>query len=152
MTDFKPINTQEEFNEAIKERVSRVSEKYADYEQIKKKNIDFETQLSDLTKQLNDLTTEKTSHEKVVAELNSKIQGYETSSLKTRVALELGLPFEFASRLTGDSEESIRKDAESLSKFVGKKQTAPIAATEPAQVDDKTAALKSLLQNIKEKN
>lgn len=35
MSEFKPITTQEEFDAAIKERLSREKAKYADYDQLK---------------------------------------------------------------------------------------------------------------------
>ena len=35
MSEFKPITTQEDFDNAIKERLSREKSKYIDYDQLK---------------------------------------------------------------------------------------------------------------------
>ena len=52
------------------------------------------------------------------ADLNARIQTYETDALKTRIAHEVGLPFEMSSRLNGSTEADIRKDAQSLRKLL----------------------------------
>ena len=59
-----------------------------------------------------------------VAELNTRCQTYETDALKTRVAHEVGLPFDLAGRLTGSKEEDIRKDAQNLLQLI-KPKTPP---------------------------
>ena len=69
-----------------------------------------------------------------------------------RIAHEIGIPYELASRLTGEDEATIRKDAESLSKVIGRSgAVAPLGSTEPVPVDPKKAALKSLLDKVKNK-
>lgn len=52
------------------------------------------------------------------ADLNARIQTYETDALKSRIAHEVGLPFEMSSRLNGSTEADIRKDAQSLLKLL----------------------------------
>lgn len=52
------------------------------------------------------------------ADLNASIQTYETDALKSRIAHEVGLPFEMSSRLNGSTEADIRKDAQSLLKLL----------------------------------
>ncbi len=56
--------------------------------------------------------------------------------MKTRVALQSGLPLEFANRLRGDDEDSLKRDAETLAGYMQPKSAAPLKSTEPA-VDDK---------------
>ena len=56
------------------------------------------------------------------AKKDAKIRGYESSSVKTRIAHETGLPYEMAARLSGETEEDIRKDAETLVQLIGKQQ------------------------------
>ena len=90
---FEPITTQEAFDAAVADRLAP----YADYNDLKAQN---ET----LTGQ--------------VAELNTRCQTYETDALKSRIAHEVGLPFEMSSRLTGSTEADIRKDAQSLLKLL----------------------------------
>ena len=76
--------------------------------------------------------------------------------MKSQVAYELGLPYGMASRISGETEEDIRKDAESLKELIGStKPQAPQAATEPrlSQNPEKAienAAYKKLLSTIKQ--
>lgn len=151
MGEFKKIETQEEFDAAIKDRLAREKEKYADYDALKKENETFKTQIADLEKAKKDLESEKGTFGSQLEALNSKIKGYETDSAKTRIALEMGLPYEMASRLTGSNEEEIRKDAESLAKFVGKTPLAPAGTSEPVSNNDKSTtddALRTLVRNM----
>ena len=111
MGEFKPINTQEEFDEAIKSRLEReratVQKQYSDYEDLKQQV----TSLGELGKQkdasIADLQSKLTASDTEVKQLKKK-------SLQTSIAMELGLPFEMSARLTGETEEEIRKDAESV--------------------------------------
>ena len=119
MSEFKPITTQEEFDAAISDRLKREREKYADYDNLKSNNSEQAKKIGDLEKSLNDANEKISGHQKTVDELNAKIKGYETDSAKTRIALAAGLPYEMASRLKGDSEDDIKKDAESLAKMMG---------------------------------
>ena len=111
MSDFTPIETQEQLNAIIGERISRAeqkaAEKYADYDDLKKQNTEFQQQLQAQTEKIK-------GHKAEIDSLNAKVQSYESSSLKTRIALETGLPYKMAERLTGDSEEAIRADAEMM--------------------------------------
>ena len=153
MGDFKPIETQEELNNIIKDRLDRqqktiessIMEKYADYDDLKTKNTDLESQLGTLKEQSeNDLKT--------IEALKSKVQIYETDSVKRKIAREYNIPYELSGRLNGDDEESIRKDAQILSELVSKNnkiQTVPLASAEPEEVDTKKSALKKTLQDIK---
>ena len=48
------------------------------------------------------------------ADYASRIHAFEMSELKTRIAHEVGIPFDLSQRLTGENEDAIRKDAEDL--------------------------------------
>lgn len=144
MTEFKPINTQEEFNEAIRERLARETAKYSDYEDIKKKNGEYEQKISGFAE-------EKAGLEKMVAELTSKNKAYETNSVKMRTALEMGLPTELAERLAGDTEEDIKKDAKKLADlFKANAKPEPMANREENNDRNQTdVAFKEMLKNLK---
>ena len=90
---FEPITTQEAFDAAVEQRLAP----YADYNEIKAQNENYAGQ---------------------IVELNSRIQTYETDALKTRIAHEVGIPFDLAQRLTGSNEADIRKDAQALLKLI----------------------------------
>lgn len=150
---FKAITTQEEFDAAIGSRIKRerdtvTKEFAAQLAERDKKTADYEKQIGELGKQLEKVGDK----DKAIEELTKKVKGYETASVKTRVAHEVGLPYELSGRLSGEDEDSIRKDAENLVKLIGKGQpTPPLASTEPAGVDSKKAALKSLVHNLTNK-
>ena len=145
MAEFEPILTQEAFDTAISQRLRReretVRKEFADYDQTK-------TALADAQKKNGE-------HEATIAELQKKIQGYETDSVKTRIALEKGIPLELRDRLTGTTEEEIRADAETLVKFLikGEHKAPPLRDTEPVETDAKAAAgraaYKKLLQDVR---
>lgn len=153
MGEFKTIETQEELDSVIKDRLERerksLSEKYSDYDELKKKNAEYEAQVSKLSEANKTFETKTAEYDKQINELNSKIKGYETASAKTRIALATGLPYEMAERLSGTTEEEIKKDAETLAKFMGKKEAAPTASNEPATYEkSKDEALRALVRNM----
>lgn len=120
MSDFTPIETQEQLDKVIGDRVKRAekaaekaaAEKYADYEDLK-------TQVASLTAQLQAQTETINGHQSEVDALNAKIHDYETGSVKTAIALEMGLPYQMAGRLTGTTEEEIRADAKAMVALIG---------------------------------
>lgn len=155
MADFTPITTQEDLDRIIgnrlKEEKERTSKKYADYDDLKAANADLTSKLAAAQKTIEDSGSKAKETEKTIADLQQRVKTYETDSVKTRVALESGLPYEMAGRLRGETEDDIRKDAESLSKLMsgGKKQ--PMADPEPpvANKDAKKAAMKKMLSGLK---
>ena len=128
-TEFKAIETQEEFDAAIKARLDRNTKTVTD--EVKKS---FEGYLSPdeakkLTEQVNALTAQLTERDGSIADLTAKNKQYETASVKARIAHEKGLPFELAERLSGETEQDIAADAEKLAQFVGsQKPAAPLYA------------------------
>jgi len=151
---FKAITTQEEFDKAVQSRVVREQEvlakKYGDYDELKMRNEELETEVGTLKATIETTSQDTKNHEQVVADLNAKIAGYETASLRTKIALQNGLPIDLAERLVGDDEESIKADAERLASFAGKQQPTapPLRTPEKPLGDDKDGAYKSLLENI----
>jgi peptidoglycan hydrolase CwlO-like protein len=67
--------------------------------------------------QIAELTGQISEKEKAIAELTAKTRAYEISSAKLKIAQEVGLPAELADRITGETEEEMRKDAEQLVRF-----------------------------------
>lgn len=154
MAEFTPITSQEEFDNRISERLNRQKEaltkQYADYDDLKKKVSDYETQIGSLTKDAEEKAKAYAETDARIAEYETRIKGYESASLKTRVAHEIGLPYELASRLTGESEEDIRKDAEKLAQLVKKNQpSAPLANPEAEPVDSIRASSREMLHQLK---
>lgn len=150
MAEFTPITTQEQFDAAIGERLKREREasakKYGDYDELRRKAAEQEKQIGDLTRTIAESEAKYAGYDKTLAEAQEKIKGYETDSVKTRIALEAGLPYAMAARLAGESEEEIRKDAASLAKLMGGAHTEapPLRSTEPGGGNSKRDALRAL--------
>ena len=152
MAEFKPIMTQEEFDAAIGERFKRerttVAKQYEGYLSPEAEAEKYKGFLSpaDVNKKFEGYLTPEQAAEK-----DAKIKGYETNSVKMRIAHENGIPFELVDRLNGENEDEIRKDAENLSKFLSDSSnpTYPLASTEPDASNTKDAALKKMVQDLK---
>ena len=158
MAEFTPITTQEQLDKVIGERIAGVKAKYEgfddykkkaeDYDALKVKSDGFETQLAALNKEING-DDKNPGYKKQLEEMKGKIQGYETESLKVRIAHENGIPFELAKKLSGSDEDSIKKDAENMAKFLKKKDIPPLAGNDPQKIDNKKTAMKNMLANLK---
>lgn len=158
MSEFEAITTQEAFDAAISEHIKReresLAKKYEGYispEENQKKIAEYEDKLKEVAGKLNETSAK---HDKEIAERDAKIKGYESDSVKTRIAHEIGIPYELSGRLSGDSEDEIRKDAEALLKAIGStKPVAPLATSEPGGTNlesaAKDAALKKTLAGLK---
>lgn len=120
------------------------SVKPEDYDDIKEEN----KTLKDTVTTLENSLKEFEGYEDKLAEKDNKIKEYELKNLKYRIANENGIPLELASKLSGETEEDLKKDAETLSSFITRKQTLPLRTTEP-KVDDEMAPYKEMLENLK---
>lgn len=140
---FKVIETQEQLDAIIGERVKRAeklaeekaAEKYADYNSLQDKVKAYEQQVADLSDQLKQGETKLTEFTTEKEGLEAKVKEYESASLRTKIALETGLPYQLAEKLSGDDEEAIRADAKKLAEFVAK-PAAPIGGAEPNRTDE----------------
>ena len=146
MSEFKVIETQEQLDKVIGERIRRAeekaAEKYSDYEAIKTQNEEYAKQIA----QLQEATK---GNQGTINELKAQVQNYESSSLKTKIALEIGLPYQMAGRLSGNNEEEIRADAEAMAKLIGnQKPVAPIGSSEPVVTNPKDAAWSKLVAEL----
>ena len=150
MSEFKAIETQEQLDKIISDRLNREREKYADYDSLKGEKATLEKQLAELSTSLEENKINKQTHEEQLNELNKKVKEYETKNLKTKAALEHGIPFEFASRISGDDEKAIKEDAQKVAEFFkSNKPTPPLKDTEPVKMDGENAGYRNLLQELK---
>jgi hypothetical protein len=151
MSEFKTIETQEELDNIIKDRLSR-NTKTVTAEVTKQ----FEGYISPdeqakLTKKVDDLKAELTKKDNTIADLKAKNTAYETASVKTKIAREYGIPEELADRLSGTNEEEYKADAEVLSQFISAshvKDPAPSFDGESGSRNTVDAALGSLLDGL----
>nr|DAQ73596.1 MAG TPA: major capsid protein [Caudoviricetes sp.] len=150
MSEFKPITTQEEFDNAIKERLAREKSKYSDYDQLKSRVTELEEENVDLKSTIEANRQSKADADKQLEDMQKQISNYETASLRTRVALQHGLPYDLADRLQGTDEDSFKADAERLAGFMKSKESIPpLRTNEPSLGDDKDAALKGMLHKMR---
>lgn len=149
MSEFKPITTQEEFDAAIKGRLSREKEKYSDYDQLKSRVAELEEENVGLKSTIEASNQSKEDSDKQLEDLRNKIAGYETASLRTRIALKHGLPYDLADRLQGTDEDSFKADAERLAGYIKKSQpVAPIRDSEPVLEKTENTLYKNLIQGL----
>lgn len=148
---FKPIETQEELNNIITERLKRERETTLKRYEGWISPEDHQKALDDANKAFDDLKKARESDEKTIADLTAKNKAYETDSLKLRIAREVGLSYEWVSRISGDDEKSIRQDAESLKQLVGSnKNLLPTKNTEAGgHGDSSDKNLRTLLNGMK---
>lgn len=149
MSEFKPITTQEEFDNAIKERLAREKSKYSDYDQLKSRVTELEEENVGLKSTIEANNQSKADADKQLEDMQKQIAGYETASLRTRVALQHGLPYDLADRLQGTDEESFKADAERLAGFMKSNQpVAPVRETEPVLEKTENTLYKNLIQGL----
>lgn len=153
----KPITTQEDLDSLIGERLKRDRESQAkkfegwispeaqaEAAKTAKKQVD------ELTKQLETQATAQAEAAARLEALQAQNRKYETDSVKRRVAHEVGLDWGLADRLTGETEEDIRRDAESLKSLVGATSAPPLRTYEADKGTQTTeAAWKTVLSQLK---
>lgn len=155
MAEFKPIMTQEEFDEAIKSRLDRqektITARFSDYDALKEAAAKHdEESRSWATKAQENADAIK----KLKAELetaNKTIKANELNTLRSSIAAEIGLPAELRDRITGNTPEELRKDAEALKAVFEKNQRAGLpgfSSNKAPSGDPKEDALRELLGKL----
>ena len=150
--EFKAIETQEDFDAAIKARLDRNTKTVTD--EVKKSYEGYISpdEVKKLTEQVDTLTKQLTEKDTSIADLTAKNKAYETASVKARICHEKGLPFELADRLSGETEEDIAADAEKLAQFVSAgKPPAPLYNSQGnagTGVSGNDAAIMRMLDNM----
>lgn len=133
--EFTPINTQEELNKVIGERLASkersIRAEYADYEELKKQSASWNEEKAAFEKTIADNKTAYDDLNQKLTDAAGKIAQYETDALKTRIAIETGIPTGLYTYLKGTTEDEIRHSAEELGKFT-KGGTLPPADPEGA--------------------
>jgi len=156
-TEFKPIETQEQLDGIIKDRLARAekqaSKQYEGYtspDDLKALKETHKQELADLTdKYTKELDKFKDVEEQLKAK-DEKIHQYEVSSVKNSVARELNIPFEAIEFLQGEDEKTIRESAEKLKAVTGTSHfVAPTKDREETDEDTVTKAYRDVLNQLK---
>lgn len=129
MSEFKAITTQEEFDNAIKERLDRQAKKTA--EEVKKtfegwlSPDDVKAKTAELEKKLAEKDGKLGESKAAYDKLSAEKKALELDRAREAAARDAGLPFELAHRLSGATPDELKADAEALSKLVSGKQGEP---------------------------
>lgn len=91
---FRPIETEEELNQIISEKIQETESKYTNY----KSESEFN-------------------------EIKEKLQKSEKKLMQFKIAQSHEIPVELAEKISGETEEDMKHDADRLAKFVTKKAT-----------------------------
>lgn len=131
MSEFKTIETQEELDSIIKDRLDRNTKKITAEVTKQFEGFISPDDAAKSTKTLEDkitkLTAELADKDTSIADLTAKNQEYATAAVKAKIARDYGIPAELADRISGTNEEEFKADAENLAKFVtASKPTAPM--------------------------
>lgn len=133
---FKTIETQEELDAILKDRLERQSKKFEGFmspEDVQKLKDGYEEKLSnqksyDGYTSPEDLNKIKSDYDSQITSLTNENKSLKSTALKQDIAYEYKLPRDMASRLKGETEEELRKDADTLSSYVSQStQVAPLA-------------------------
>lgn len=157
--EFTPIETQEQFDAMVKDRVERAKKSAAkefetqlkDLEQLKESVTAKETEIGTLKAKITDLEAEKKTNGESYQSMQKELSQVKLSALKQRIAIDAGIPLEMADRLNGEDEESIKKDAEKVKGFWGAKHVAPSFKTEEVPTDPAEAGFREMAQLFERK-
>lgn len=161
MSDFKVIETQEEFDKMIQKRLEQkereVSERFKDYlspEEVAKIRSEYDGKIKVANDSLKAERDKSLEHSKIVSELENRAKTAESKWLKGKVAMEKGIPFALADRLIGETEEELLKDAESVSSLLAPKSAPPLRTNEAsgAMPGDVNNAYATLLASLTQQN
>ena len=159
MAEFKTIETQEQLDHILGERLGKEKDKWrkaeesltTEIETLKKTITEYESQIRTNATQIAEIDEMKNSHKDEVAKLTGRIKELELQETKRKIAHDNGLPYELADRLTGDDGEALTKDAEALKGFIAPVKVMPLATTEKEPESGLDAAWKQTVQSLTQK-
>ena len=126
--------SQEDINQAVKDRVDRINRKYSDYEDLKKQLEEYSEKQKKDEERINELLTDKANLED-----DLKVSKLETE--KVRIISEFKIGDDLAEFVTGDTAEEMRGRAEKLAHNT-------IAKTTEINKSDKPEPQKSSMQEL----
>ena len=156
---FEAITTQEQLDSVIGERLERernkvhseYTEKLEGYEALKEKAAGYESQIGELNKTIEENKGKIAEFEKSAGEMQAKLKGYETNSVKMRIARENGLSYDAVDFLKGEDEKSIKESADALKLLLGAKRGAPpLASNESSGAGKESTKDESLRKMLSE--
>lgn len=161
---FKPIETEDDFNAAIKDRLERERGKFAGFDDYKDKAEKYDALIAEnwqakaekAQKDYEALQTRYKDYDGNLAKEKARADEAEHSLLRIKVADRHKLPSTLADRITGQTEEEMDKDAEQLAAlFKAGNGGFPRFTPEPrddrsSQEAERDAAYRVLLNGLKD--
>ena len=137
MSDFTVIETQEQLDAVIMDRIRRAKESEAKKYEGWKSPEDVESLTKELSDKVKTLEESAAETQKAMEEQKQKIaegDKYRTDLEKTRIALKAGLDVKYADRLRGETAEDWEKDAKELAQdFAAASKAVPVGSYEPTK-------------------
>ena len=143
MSEFKIIETQEQFDAAISERLKRDRETQAKKYEGWTSPDEMQKVIDEYKGRIKALEDAAAATQQTMAEKDAAIAEsakYKTDLEKTRIALQAGLKIDYADRLRGETAEEWKADAQALAKdFASSHVAAPLGSNEPKITHEATA-------------
>ena len=144
MSEFKIIETQEQLDAIITDRIRRAKESEAKKFEGWKSPEDIEgltKELTDKVKALEDAAAETQKQIEAKDQQIAEGNKYRTDLEKTRIALKAGLDIKYADRLRGENTEEWEADAKELAKdFAAVSRAVPVGNYEPSRTGERSNA------------
>lgn len=122
--------------------------KPVDYDDLKSAKGTLEKQVEELNGSLQATTDKYADYDKNLETLTNDLTSYKTKSLKMSIASQAGLPLDFASKLSGETEDELKADAEKFSSYF-KPATLPLKPTEPNELGkDNDEDIREIVQKL----
>lgn len=161
MSEFTPIQTQEDFDKAIKSRLAQkdreLAEQYKGFlspeavEELQNKlKAEYEGKLTKAAEDVKAAQDKLAAKDQTVSDLTKRAEAAESSLLKNKIAYDAKLPLELAGRLVGKDETELKADAEMLAGMFKPAKAAPLYTSETGAQNQVNhgAAMQGLLSQL----
>lgn len=161
MSEFTPIQTQEDFDKAIKSRLAQkdreLAEQYKGFlspdavEELQAKlKAEYEGKLTKAAEEVKAAQDKLTAKDQTVSDLTKRAEAAENTLLKNKIAYDAKLPLELAGRLVGNNETELKADAEMLAGMFKPAKAAPLYTSEMGaqSTGNNGAAMMGLLSQL----
>ena len=161
MSEFTPIQTQEDFDKAIKSRLAQkdreLAEQYKGFlspdavEELQAKlKAEYEGKLTKAAEEVKAAQDKLTAKDQTVSDLTKRAEAAENTLLKNKIAYDAKLSLELAGRLVGNNETELKADAEMLAGMFKPAKAAPLYTSETGaqSTGNNGAAMMGLLSQL----
>lgn len=152
---FKVIETQEQLDAIIGERVARAKDAvrkefdgWISPDDLTTKTSELTSRVSTLESALNSANEELNTTKSLIAEKDATIQGHVLQTEKTRIAHEYGLSYDAIKFLQGENADEIKASADALKHLVGANNVPPMANTERPASGSTDAAFLNMARDL----